>query len=58
MAAAMTDINSRRPPRDARVFAVVHEDNTRSLAVLRRFGLTEEMSRPTPYYRRLITPAR
>ena len=58
MSGAMTDISARRPPRDARVFAVVHEDDTRSLAVLRRFGLTEELSPPAPHYRRLITSAR
>ncbi|WP_367137408.1 hypothetical protein [Saccharothrix sp. HUAS TT1] len=57
MSAAMTDIGTRRPPRAARVFAVVHRENTRSLAVLRRFGLTEEMSDATPPYRRVITPA-
>jgi hypothetical protein len=33
MSAVMTDVSSRLPPRDARVFAVVHEDNHRSLAV-------------------------
>jgi hypothetical protein len=56
MSAVMTDVKSRIPPRDARVFAVVHEDNNRSLAVCRRHGLTEEMSRPAPSYRRIVTP--
>jgi hypothetical protein len=36
--------------------AIVHEDNHRSLAVCRRHGLTEEMSRPHPSYRRIVTP--
>ena len=56
MAAVMTDVSSRVPPRDARVYAIVHEDNHRSLAVCRRHGLTEEMSRPHPSYRRIVTP--
>ena len=56
MSAVMTDVSSRVPPRDARVFAIVHEDNHRSLAVCRRHGLTEEMSRPHPSYRRIVTP--
>jgi hypothetical protein len=56
MSAVMTDVSSRLPPRDARVYAIVHEDNHRSLAVCLRHGLTEEMSRPHPSYRRLVTP--
>lgn len=56
MSAVMTDISARVPSRDARVFAVIHEDNRRSIAVARRHGLTEEMSRPHPSYRRLVTP--
>lgn len=46
-----------RPPRHARVFAVVHEDNVRSIALLRRHGLTDELSRATELssYRRLVT---
>jgi hypothetical protein len=56
MSAVMTDVSSRVPPRDARVFAIVHQDNHRSLAVCQRHGLTEEMSRPHPSYRRLVTP--
>jgi hypothetical protein len=56
MSAVMTDVSSGVPPRDARVYAIVHEDNHRSLAVCRRHGLTEEMSRPHPSYRRLVTP--
>lgn len=58
MSALMTDVSARVPPRDARVFAIVHEDNHRSLAVCRRHGLTEEMSNPSPGYRRLVTPHR
>ena len=58
MSAVMTDVSSRVPPRDARVYAIVHEDNHRSLAVCRRHGLTEEMSRPHPSYRRVVTPHR
>ena len=56
MSAVMTDVSSRVPPRDARVYAIVHEDNHRSLAVCHRHGLTEEMSRPHPSYRRIVTP--
>lgn len=57
MSAVMTDISQRVPPRDARVFAVVHEDNLRSIALLRRHGLTDELSRATELssYRRLVT---
>ncbi|GIG59852.1 hypothetical protein Lfu02_42240 [Longispora fulva] len=55
MSAVMTDISARVPPRDARVFAIVHEDNLRSLALLRRYGFVEELSRPHPEYRRVIT---
>jgi hypothetical protein len=58
MSALMTDIARRVPPRDARVFAIVHEDNSRSLSLLRRHGLTDELSRPAPQYRRPITPHR
>lgn len=58
MSAVMTDISARVPPRDARVFALVHKDNERSLAVCRRHGLIEEMSRPHPDYRRIVTPHR
>jgi hypothetical protein len=56
MSAVMSDVSSRVPPRDARVYAIIHEDNRRSLAVCRRHGLTEEMSRPHPAYRRIVTP--
>lgn len=55
MSAVMTDISARVPPRDARVFAVVHEKNVRSIELCRRYGLVEELSRPDPRYRRLIT---
>lgn len=58
MSAVMTDISTRVPPRDVRVFAVVHEDNQRSIAVCRRHGLIEEMSRPHPNYRRIVTSHR
>jgi hypothetical protein len=58
MSALMTDVSARVPPRDTRVYAIVHEDNHRSLALCRRHGLTEEMSRPHPSYRRLVTPHR
>lgn len=56
LSAVMTDIVNRVPPRDARVFAVVHTENQRSLALLSRHGLTEEMSSPYPGYRRIVTP--
>jgi hypothetical protein len=55
MSAVMTDVSARVPPRDARVFAVVHEENARSLALCRRYGLVQEMTRPDPSYRRLVT---
>jgi hypothetical protein len=58
MSAVMTDVRSHVPPRDARIYAIVHEDNHRSLAVCHRHGLTEEMSRPHPNYRRIVTPHR
>ncbi|MFO0600145.1 MAG: hypothetical protein U0228_32855 [Myxococcaceae bacterium] len=53
----MLDVSTRVPPRDARVFAVVHEDNFRSIALLQRHGLTQELSRPAELssYRRLVT---
>jgi hypothetical protein len=56
MSAVMTDVSSRVPPRDARVYAIVHQDNHRSFAVCQRHGITEEMSRPHPSYRRIVTP--
>jgi hypothetical protein len=55
MSAIMADVAARVPPRDARVLAVVHQDNSRSLALCHRYGLTEELTRPHPSYRRLIT---
>jgi hypothetical protein len=58
MSAALADISSRVPARDARVFAVIHERNERSLRLCRRHGLTQEMSRPSPEYRRVVTPHR
>jgi hypothetical protein len=56
MSAVMTDVNARVPPRDACVYAIVHEDNHRSIALCRRHGLTEELSRPHPSYLRIVTP--
>jgi hypothetical protein len=38
MSAVMADVASRVPPRDARVLAVVHQDNLRSLALCHRYG--------------------
>ncbi|MEU6152679.1 hypothetical protein ABZ816_22030 [Actinosynnema sp. NPDC047251] len=58
MSAVLTDVRHRRPPRHSHVFAVVHEENHRSLALLARYGLTEDLSRPHPRYRRVITSAR
>jgi hypothetical protein len=58
MSAVMTDVSARVPPRDARVFALVHEDNQRSSALCRRHGLVEEMSSPSPHYRRIVTAHR
>lgn len=54
--AVMTDVSARVPPRDVRVFAPVREDNKRSIALCRPHGLVEEMSRPHPEYRRIVTP--
>ncbi len=56
MSAVMTDVSARVPPRDARIYAIVHENNSRSLAVCRRHGLTEEMNKPDPSYRCIVTP--
>ncbi len=58
MSAVMSDVTRRVPPRDARIFAIVHEDNKRSFSLLRRHGFIEEMSRPSHQYRRPITPHR
>jgi len=55
MSAVMSDVAGRVPPRDARVFAVVHEENARSIAVCRRHGLVEELSQVHVSYRRLVT---
>lgn len=54
MSAALTDIAARVPPRDARVFAVVHKDNQRSLALAHRHGFVHELEAPDPAYRRLL----
>ena len=53
--AVLTDISTRVPPRDPRVFAIVHEHNTRSLALCRRFGLVKELQRSHPSYLILVT---
>jgi RimJ/RimL family protein N-acetyltransferase len=58
MSAAMTDIAARRPPRDARVYGVVHEDNVKSLALCRRHGLVYELDRSERGYIRLVTEHR
>lgn len=60
MSAVMADVTRRVPPRDARIFAIVHEDNARSLALCLRHGFDEELSRPEslPSYRRLVTAHR
>lgn len=59
MSAVMTDISQRVPPRYARVFATVHDENHRSLALLRRHGLVSEMTRVEGQpYRRPITAHR
>lgn len=38
MSAVMTDVSARVPPRDVRVFGVVHQDNRRSIAFARQSG--------------------
>jgi len=60
MSGVMTDITARVPPRFARVMAVVHRDNQRSLRLCERYGFTEELSDPEelPEYRRLLTAHR
>lgn len=55
MNAALTDIATHVPPRDSRVFAIVHEQNNRSLALCKRFGLVKELQRPDKDYRMLAT---
>lgn len=57
MSAAMTDVRARVPSRFARVLALVHEDNVRSLSLCRRHGFIEELSRAEKlqHYFRLIT---
>jgi len=55
MNAVLTDIATRVPPRDPRVFAVVHEHNTKSLALCKRFGLVKELQRSDPSYLILVT---
>lgn len=46
MSAVMQDIKTRVPPRDARVYAFVHQDNEASIGLLKRHGLVHEMDRP------------
>lgn len=58
MDAAMTDVTTRRPKRDARVYAVVHKDNVKSIALCRRAGLVHEIKREHPDYVRLVTEHR
>ena len=58
LSAVMTDVAARVPPRHARVFAIAHEKNVRSIAALVRHGLVEELSRVDPSHRRLVTPHR
>jgi hypothetical protein len=60
MSAAMQDIAARQPPRDARVYAVVHEANVKSLALCKRHGLVHELERSAsaPRYIRLVTEHR
>lgn len=55
MSALMQDVKDRVPPRWARVYAIVHEDNPRGLGLCARFGLTVDMPRSHPNYRRIIT---
>jgi hypothetical protein len=58
MSALMKDISGRVPPRDARVFALVHEDNKASIKLLKRYGLVYAMDRLDKAYLRLITAHR
>jgi len=46
---------ARIPPRNTRVFAVVHEENAPSIALCSRHGLEHELTRPHPRYRGLVT---
>lgn len=55
MSAVMSDVSRRVPPRHARVFAIIHERNLRSVALCVRHGLVEELSRVDPEYRRFVT---
>lgn len=58
MSAVMKDVSTRVPPRDARVFAFVHEGNKASIKLLKRHGLVHEMGRLDEAYLRLITEHR
>jgi hypothetical protein len=55
MNAVLTDIATHVPPRDPRVFAIVHERNAKSIALCARFGLVKEIMRQNPDYRILVT---
>jgi hypothetical protein len=55
MNAVLTDIATHVPPRDPRVFAIVHEDNAKSLALCKRFRLVKELLRLHPRYLVLAT---
>lgn len=43
MSAAITDIQAVRPPRSGRVFAKIHRQNLRSIALCARYGLTHPL---------------
>ena len=58
MSAVWTDIATHVPPRDARVFAIVHEDNVRSLSLCKRFRLVKELQRSDPHHLVLATEHR
>ena len=58
MSAVLTDIATYVPPREPRVVAIVHEDNGKSLALCKRFGLVSDLRRPDPSYRMLATEHR
>jgi hypothetical protein len=55
MSAALTDVSARVPPRDARVYAVIHKNNAKSIALCKRHGLTHHLSSPAANYLRLVT---
>jgi aspartokinase len=55
MNAVLTDIATHVPPRDPRVFAIVHENNHKSRALCKRFRLVKELLRSDPRYLVLAT---